>query len=172
MKVLLKTKLTISFLAVIIICGLIASLVGVRLINTGVINQARDKVRNDLNSARQIYREELENVRDKIRFTALRFFIKDAVLSGGLAKLNRELQKIREAESLDILTLTDEDGRVVVRSRNPSVYGDDQARDEAVRRVLAGVSFPGIEPRLRRKWRKLERSTELQAEPLGPHVLV
>ena len=82
MKISLRAKLIISFLAVIIICGLVATLVGIRLIGIGIINQAQDKVRNDLNSARQIYNEQMRSVKDAVRFTALRFFMKDAVSAG------------------------------------------------------------------------------------------
>ena len=137
MKISLRTKLVISFLAVIIMCGLVATLVGIRLIGTGIINQAQDKVKNDLNSARQIYREETENIKDIIRFTALRFFIKDAILVNDVERLKKELQQIRKTESLDVLTLTDRSGRVIARARNPSVTGDSQAHDTLVSRVLS-----------------------------------
>lgn len=129
----------ISFLAVIVICGLVAALVGIRLIGTGIIRQAQDKVRNDLNAAREIYRQESEKLKDTVRFTALRrFFIAEALLTKDIKTLAAELEKIRKAESLDILTLTDETGRVVVRFRNPDVSGDSQAEDGLVSRVLAG----------------------------------
>jgi len=137
MKISLRTKLIISFLAVIIICGLVATVVGMRLIGTGIINQAQDKVKNDLNSARELYRQETENVKDIVRFTALRFFIKDAILANDMEALTKELEEIRKAESLHILTLTDKNGRVIVRSRNPSITGDNQAYDELVTEVLS-----------------------------------
>jgi len=137
MKISLKAKLIVSFLAVIVICGLVTTLVGMRLIGTGIIRQAQEKVRNDLNSAREIYLQESENLRDTMRFTALRFFIKDALLNGDPDALKEELERIRKAESLDILTLTDDSGRVVLRFRNPPVSGDSQADDEIVKRVLA-----------------------------------
>jgi len=138
MKISLRTKLIISFLAVIIICGVVATLVGMRLIGTGIIGQAQDKVKNDLNSAREIYREETENIKDIVRFTALRFFIKDAILDNDVETLQKELDEIRKGESLDVLTLTDKIGQVIVRSRNPSVSGDNQAHDELVSRVFSG----------------------------------
>ena len=138
MKISLRAKLTISFLAVIIICGVVATVVGMRLIATGIISQAQDKVKNDLNSAWEIYREETDNVKDIVRFTALRFFIKDAVLDDDIKKLESQLQQIRQAESLDVLTLTDKDGRVIIRSRNPSISGDNQAQDGLVGQVLSG----------------------------------
>ena len=139
MKVSLRTKLIISFLAVIIICGLVATIVGVRLIGTGIISQAQDKVRTDLNSARHIYQDKIEKIKDVMCFTALRFFIKEALIRDDVETLERELELIRKRESLDTLTLTDKSGRVIIRSRNPSVNGDNQAGDELVSRVLSGV---------------------------------
>ena len=137
MKISLKAKLIISFLAVIIMCGSVATLVGMRLIGAGIINQAQDKVRNDLNSAREICREQSEDIKDIVRFTALRFFIRDAVLANDTETLKKHLEDIRKTESLDVLTLTDKRGNVTIRCRNPSVYGDSQARDEFVSRVLS-----------------------------------
>jgi two-component system NtrC family sensor kinase len=151
MKTSLRTKLAISFLTVIIICGLVATLVSLRLIGTGIINQAQDKVKNDLNSARMIYQDETENIKDVVRFTALRFFIKDAISDNDIETLKNELEKIRKAESLDILTLTNESGQVTVRSRNPSLYGDSQAGDEFVtqvlldKKVIAGTTIVSME---------------------------
>jgi two-component system NtrC family sensor kinase len=137
MKISLKAKLIVSFLAVIVICGLVATLVGTRLIATGIVRQAQEKVRNDLDSAREIYRQESENLKDTVRFTALRFFIRDALLNNDVETLTEELERIRKAESLDVLTLTDHSGRVILRFRNPAVSGDSQADDGLVGRVLS-----------------------------------
>ena len=137
MKISLKAKLIISFLAVIVICGLVATLVGTRLIGTGIIRQAQEKVRNDLDSAREIYRQESENLKNTVRFTALRFFIRNALLNDDLKTLKEELERIRKAESLDMLTLTDDSARVIVRLRNPAVSGDSQANDDLIQHVLS-----------------------------------
>ena len=137
MEISLREKLVASFLGVIIICGLVATLVGTRLIGTGIIRQAQDKVEHDLNSGREVYREEMENLKEIVRFTALRFFIKDSVSNNNIKTLIKELQQIRQKESLDILTLTDEFGRIIVRAQNPSVRGDYQKNDELVDRVLS-----------------------------------
>jgi len=137
MKTSLRIKLVTCFLAVILICGLVATLVGTQFIGTGIIRQAQDKVRNDLNSARVIYRQESENLQDTVRLTALRFFIKDALLKKDTTTLTEELGKIREEEVLDILTLTDHQGRVLVRLRNLSNAGDSQREDDLVSRVLS-----------------------------------
>jgi len=150
MKISLRAKLTISFLAVIIICGLVATLVAIRLIGTGIISQAQDKVRIDLNSARHIYQDEIQEVKALLDLSAQRFFIKDALLENDIETLKRRLEEIRKRESLDILTLTDEVGRVIVRPRNPYVNGDNQAGDELISRVLSSrevIAATAIVPR-------------------------
>ena len=101
MKVSLKAKLVISFLAVIIICGLIATLVAVRLIGAGIVNQAQDSVRNDLNSARHIYQDEIQEVETLLRLSAQRFFITDALVNKNIGPLKIMLEQIREKESLE-----------------------------------------------------------------------
>jgi two-component system NtrC family sensor kinase len=137
MKISLRAKLVISFLAVIMICGLVATLVAIRLIGTAIISQAQDRVRTDLNSARHIYRDEIREVEALLDLSAQRFFIKDALLENDVDRLKRELEAIRKRESLDILTLTDANGQVIARARNPSISGDNQAHDELVSRVLS-----------------------------------
>jgi two-component system NtrC family sensor kinase len=138
MKISLRTKLNISFLTVIIICGLVASLVGMRLIVTGIINQAQDNVKNDLNSAREIYQGETERIKDVVRFTALRFLVRSEILANDIKTLREELDEIRKVESLDILTLTDKNGHVIVRSRNASAFGDNQRYDQLISQILSG----------------------------------
>jgi two-component system, NtrC family, sensor kinase len=136
MKFTLQTKLIASFLTVIVTCGAIATLVGVRMVSGGIVNQAQDKVRLDLNSARVIYEQAIAAVRDAVRHTAPRFFIREALTAGAVSRLAGELDKIRRGESLDILTLTDSQGKVLLRTRNPALAGDSQADRDIVKRVL------------------------------------
>ena len=120
-----------SLVLVVLISGVISMIVGVRLLGDGIIKQAQDKVRLDLNSAREVYQEESGNIKDIVRLTAIRFFMRDAIVSKNRKKLQVELQRIRESEYLDILTLIDKEGNVLVRARNPENYGD-QLNDEMV----------------------------------------
>ena len=120
-----------SLVLVVLISGVISMIVGVRLLGDGIIKQAQDKVRLDLNSAREVYQEESGNIKDIVRLTAIRFFMRDAIVSKNRKKLQIELQRIRESEYLDILTLIDKEGNVLVRARNPENYGD-QLNDEMV----------------------------------------
>jgi two-component system NtrC family sensor kinase len=133
----LRTQILISFFSVISIFALSIAILGFYVIKNDIIERAQSKVKNDLNSAREIYNEESENLKDVVRFTALRFFIKNAIRDSDIETIRSELEKIRKRESLDILTLTDENGQVIVRMRNSSVNGDNQSQDELVSRVLS-----------------------------------
>ncbi|UCG58513.1 MAG: cache domain-containing protein [Phycisphaerales bacterium] len=133
----LKTRIWISFYWIIVVFAVSIALLEYYVIENDIIKRTQARVRNDLNSAREIYRGQVERVRDAVRFTALRFFVEDAISAGRPETLTQELERIRIAESLDMLTLTDRVGDVVVRSRNPSVDGDSQANDLLVRLVLS-----------------------------------
>ncbi len=120
----LSTKLIFAFSLVIVIGVSISTIVGIRLIGNTILRQAQDKVRLDLNSAWEVYNAESEAIKTKIRMTANRFFIKEALIGNNLAELSSELQKVRRDEELDILTLVDTRGVVLVRTRDLKAFGD------------------------------------------------
>jgi len=136
MHLTLRAKLIISFIAVIVISGIVSMYVGVRLIGDQIIHQAQDKVRIDLNSAREIYMEELDEIKYVVRLTATRFFMKQSLTNNNIQLMKNELGIIRIRESLDVLTVTDENGIVLYRARNPDVYGDNQLNDDIIKHVI------------------------------------
>jgi two-component system NtrC family sensor kinase len=132
----LRIKLIISFVIVIGISGIFSTWVGYRLIHEGIIRLVQDKVRNDLNSARMIYYDNLENVKDIIRLTAVRLFVKESLMNNQVSILKREFDKIKKVEELDVLTITDQSGKVIYHSGNPNRHGENQADDTLVKYVL------------------------------------
>ena len=137
MKLNLRTKLVISFVVVVLISGLVATFVGIHLIGRRIVEQAQDDVRMDLNSAREVYQNRLDDMRLVLAFTVVRDSVKDALRSKDPESLVDLLTEVRSEGKMDILTIVDSDGRVVARSRNPSVYGDSQSEDEVVHRALS-----------------------------------
>lgn len=140
-----RRKLILSFLAVIAFGGLIALFVGTRIEHRMIISLAEAKVRHDLASARAVYDEKLAGIRDTIRLSADRDFLREALWSGFLGDIGIRLDRIRRDLGLDVLTLTDVQGRVVVRSRRPDVFGDDRSGDPFVIRALQGESPAGTQ---------------------------
>jgi len=136
MRTTFRKKLILSFLAVIGITGFFATFVGIKLIDKSIVPRIQDKVRVDLNSAREIFQGRIDDLQDVIRLTSTRFFLKEGVLNR--ERLSVELQKIRQKESLDILNLTDSEGIVSLRTANPKAERDSQAYNELIKRVLTG----------------------------------
>jgi two-component system NtrC family sensor kinase len=132
----IATKLTLSFLAIIIISSSIFTLLGAQIISNLITSESEERVRNDLNTARMIYVDTLSNIQDKAEFTAVRLFLAD-ILNGDVNQnYVDELRNFKVNEGLDILTITDSRGIVVLRINNPESSGDDQSRLELVSAVL------------------------------------
>jgi two-component system NtrC family sensor kinase len=132
----IATKLTLSLLSVILLSSLIFTIAGIQIINNRIIEEAQERVSNDLNAAREIYQDRLEHVADAVKFTTVRLFMGD-ILRGDIQRdYLAELVRFKDSENLDVLTITDSTGKVVLRVSNPTLNGDDQSRDEIVGMVL------------------------------------
>ena len=129
-------KLLISFILISLIGNLSFTIVGIWLMGNRILEEAQERVRTDLNSAREIYMGELRNLYDVIRLSANRTLLHEAFFSGDTEFAIRELTKTKNNEGLDILTLTDETGKVVLRTNQPYNTGDDKSQDEVVAAVL------------------------------------
>jgi two-component system NtrC family sensor kinase len=135
-RIRLATKLILSFLLIIVTLSVVFTVVGAYLINHRVTTEAQEKVRTDFNAAEEIYSNRITTIYDVVRLQAERFFLKDAILSGDVHQIADELLRVKESEGLDILTLTDASGKVLLRASNPELFGDNQATDEIIQAVM------------------------------------
>ncbi len=136
LRISIATKMILGFLVIIIIISALFLVAGVRTLSNRIAEEGQEKVRNDLNAAREIYSNKIEHIYDIIRLTASRTVIKDALTSGNTAQATPELIKIKGFEGLDVLSITDQYGYVVIRASNPDQTGDNQGRNELVNTVL------------------------------------
>ena len=133
----IATRLSLSLLATITLSGLLFTIVGVSTISTLIVNEAEERVRNDLNAARLIYSYKLEQLHQAAEFTAVRTFIGDILLQKDTAQdYIEDMIQFKTNEGLDILNFTDSHGIVVLRAGNLSRKGDDQSGQELVSAVL------------------------------------
>jgi len=135
-KLLIRTKLILSFLAIVLIVGVASISIGIKIINDNVIGQAYDDVQTDLNTIKYFFNE---RVHFKMRFLEYLSYLE--TLRAAIVVNNRRMiaEKLREVKlevEFDILTVTDARGRVIVRSGNFTMFGDDVSPDKYVRRVL------------------------------------
>jgi len=132
----IATRLILSFLLIIVTTSVIFTVVGIQLIGNRLMTEAQEKVRYDLNAGREIYLGRSNHIYDVIRLTAGRFFISEAISNGTVRDATDELIRVKVREGLDILTVTDATGKVVIRTNNIGVTGDDQKHNELVNIVL------------------------------------
>jgi two-component system NtrC family sensor kinase len=132
----IKARLTKSFTVAILIPSLVTSVVGVLMIREQIYDQAQARVASDLESAKEIYNNHLERLKDSLRIHATRMIVYGALERNDPSGLVAEMERIRNAERLDILTLTDTSGKVFYRTSNPSAVGDDQRGDAFIQYVL------------------------------------
>lgn len=140
----IATKLILSFLMIIIMTSAIFTVVGIQLIGNRIVSEAQERVRHDLFAAREIYQNKLAEINAVVRSTADRSLLKNSVLSGNIEQAKDELARIQIREGLDIFTVTDESGTVLLRSSNVDLFGDNQRSNALVGKILGGrVSIAG-----------------------------
>lgn len=157
----IRARLIWGFSITILVSAVIAAIVGVRLMQQQINDQAQAQVASDMESAKVIYRHRLDRLRDAMRIHATRMVIYGALAREDDSALGGEMELIRRAESLDMLTLTDLSGRVFFRSHNPGLRGDRPAREALVAgvlRTLAPASGTEILPK-----EELERESSVLA---------
>jgi len=139
----LQSRLVIGFLIATCLTGAVASVVGIQLINKTALEEVQRKVQQDINTAKLVYRHNLERLEYQLQFIALRSPIHLAILSGNLQPLEDLRVLIRSGTylssghmALDMLTLVDTNGRVIYRAANPDAKGDVILWDSVVRACL------------------------------------
>ncbi len=124
------------FTMAILIPSLVTAAVGTTVIRRQVYSQAQAQVDSDLKGAEEIFRNYSDRLREAIRIHATRMVIYRALDERDIKGLADEMERVRQAEGLDVLTLTDASGCVFYRTRNPSAAGDNQADDPIVRTAM------------------------------------
>jgi two-component system, NtrC family, sensor kinase len=135
MKLSLRTRLLLSFLAVIVVISAFSTVVGLTFIRKST-PQVQDAVKTHLKSARRIYEDRQTRVGDVVRLTAVRFFMRDYLAKGNTKELVNELASIQRSEALDILNLTDPTGRNIIRGHRPEHKEGTAITRELANRVL------------------------------------
>ncbi len=133
----LKMKLVLAFLAVVFIIGTASIAIGIMIINDNVIGQAYDDVQSDLNTMRYFFNERIHFKMRFLEYLSYLETIRGAILRGDRQLLFRKLKEITLEVEFDILTVTDSDGRVIVRAGNYGRFGDDVRKDAYVQKVLS-----------------------------------
>lgn len=145
----LRAKFILSFLVVISFGGIVSLIFGTRLEHKTIFFLAQAKVKHDLASAWMVYHEKLNDVRDIVRLNSTHESIQKAMKRNEKEILKKYLGRVTKEFNLDMLTLTDTQGKVILRTTQPEIMGDDQLNDPLIIRALKGetVAATQIIPR-------------------------
>jgi two-component system NtrC family sensor kinase len=132
----IQGRLVRNFALAILVPAVVTAVVGVGLIRHYVYAQAQTQVNADLEAAKEIYQTSLDRLEDAIRIHATRMVIYGALARGDSAGLAEEMDRIRKAERLDVLTLTDAQGRVFYRSGSMATPSGERSNDALVAAAL------------------------------------
>jgi two-component system NtrC family sensor kinase len=137
----IQGRLVRNFAMAILVPAVLTAVVGVGMIRQLVLAQAQTQVNADLEAAKEIYQTSVNRLQDAIRIHATRMVIYGALTRRDTTGLAEEMDRIRRAEHLDVLTLTDADGSVFYRSGNPSAPAGGRAND-----ALVALALRNLEP--------------------------
>ncbi len=134
----LKLWLLVALFVTIGVTGITSSVVGVWLIGEGISQQAQEKARLDLNSARLIYQDRLERLRSTLRLVSLRGSLISAVANRNVDLMRAEATAVKTDWKFDYVTILDRSGRVLVRSEGGT--SEQPLISPMVHEVAAGKS--------------------------------
>lgn len=161
MKISTKTKLALLFLALACFIGVMTSLIVNSLITNQIINEAQERVKEDLNTARYVYASKVREIDRAIRWASIRHVLKKGLKERNISStLQGELADLMAEEGLDFLTLTDRKGIVVYRVHNPNSRGDSLSHNPFIRMALEKKGVSGTEVLFREE---LMRESEVLA---------
>lgn len=145
MRISIRTKLALVFLALACFIGVATSLIVNSLITNQIINEAQEKVKEDLNTARYVYASKIRDIDRTIRWTSIRHILKRSLKERNISLVREELTRLMAEEGFHFLTLVDQKGVVLYRFHNPNSKGDSLMEDPFIKGALGKKEVSGTQ---------------------------
>ena len=134
----LRHRIALNMLSIVIVAGTVSVLIGGYLLWSHLTREAQNRVWQNLNAARMFYNQRVQEIESSLRYTVLGQRFSQAVAAQDIDYVAPRLNAIRKSASLDMLSVTDADGRVILRGHRPGSPGGSAADDPMVASVLNG----------------------------------
>jgi len=118
-----RSKIIASFLGVTFLVGAVSLLVGGHLLTKSVLGEARNRVSQDLNAAREMYDNRVRMIEVSLNITTLGYGFIVALKEKDTADLVFRLGRMAQHGGLDFAGITDEKGQTVCRIGTHSIPG-------------------------------------------------
>ena len=134
----LKAKLISSYLVILGIGGLATSVVGSWIVSSTIMTQARRAVGHDFATAKTVYQQQIDFLRLSVDFATSGTTIRRHLSAGDRESLFEYLEWVSKQGQFDFLSLTDAEGRIVMRVSQPDRTSDNVASISVVKAALSG----------------------------------
>lgn len=108
-----RSKLILGILGVCLLVGAVSILVGGQLLYKAFLNEATNRIRLDLNAAREIYLGRVKGIKVALDMTALGTGFRSAVRTRDTARLVNRLRRVAQSIGLDFAGVVGSDGNTL-----------------------------------------------------------
>jgi len=141
----LRARLILVYVFILGVGGIITSFIGSLIVESTIMNQARSKVKHDLKTAHMVYNNQLLLIKQAINMGATGNRIRQYLYNNERERLINRLEQIRLDVEIDFMTVTDANGRVILRLTQPDNIGDDVSNIQVIKAALSGKTAAGTE---------------------------
>ncbi|MEW5722367.1 MAG: cache domain-containing protein [Thermodesulfobacteriota bacterium] len=145
MRISLRNRILVYFVLVILGLAVAGTVLGVFFINRTTVAEEQRRVGVDLRSAWSVIQGRFNELSILVDVLGTGKRVAGAYAGTETLSNRAALEAVRRQFGLDFLTLTDQYGRVILRTREPYPSGDDLSNDPIVRAALAGETQAGFQ---------------------------
>jgi two-component system NtrC family sensor kinase len=110
-----RSKLIASFLGVSLLVGAVSLFIGGQLLYKAVLSEATNRVRLDLNAAREIYLTRIESIKTSLNITTLGCGFRSALEQGDAQELFNRIRILALNADLDFAGIVTDEGKTLCR---------------------------------------------------------
>ena len=145
MRLTLRNRILLYFVLVILAFAIVGALLGTYFINNTTVEEEQRRVGVDLRSAWSVLQGRFNELSILVDVLGTGKRVAGAYEQDDGDSTQVALEAVRRQFGLDFLTLTDETGRVILRTLEPFKVGDDLSNDPLVLNALAGQTLAGFQ---------------------------
>ena len=132
----LRNNILFGFLLLVLTTGGSSLFIGYQTIYKGLLSQAYETVRSDLNTALYLYYNRLYQNKMVFGYMSGLDYVKDAILKEDGDFLYKKILEMKNYLGTDILIVTDARGRVIQRVNNMKFKGDNVFQIDPIRQAI------------------------------------
>lgn len=145
MRLTLRNRIFLTFVLAILAFAIVGALLGTFFINSTTVEEEQRRVGVDLRSAWSVVQGRFNELSILVGVLGTGKRVAGAYIPSDSLNAQVALEAVRRQFGLDFLTLTDENGRVILRTLDPYQTGDDLSNDPFVQAGLRGEILSGFQ---------------------------